>query len=100
MTGSWWDEPRAGSGSSAGPEQSPFGLAPAAGGEPGSFAGLELAQPFHANFVGLTTEHPPINIPKPRAIDSAPPMFMDGDGVFPLECHDQFSGFLPVAVLF
>jgi hypothetical protein len=100
MTGSWSDEPRAGFDLRIVAEQSPFGVSLTAGGKPDGLAGLELAQPFHADFVRLTTEHPPVNIPKPGAINGAPPVFMDGNKVSPFKRHDQLAGLPPVAVLF
>jgi hypothetical protein len=52
---------------------------------------LALAQFFHANPVGLTTQHPPIHVTNPGAESGAAAVLADVDNVAPLKCGNQLA---------
>ena len=61
---------------------------------------LAFAQFFHANFVGLTAQHPTIDVVNPRTEFRATAMFADGHKVAPLKRGDQLAGASAIAVGF
>ena len=52
---------------------------------------LPLAEFFHADFVSLASEHPPIDVPEPGSMSGAAAMLPQHNQVALFQCHYQFA---------
>src|SRR5436309_8975377 len=57
-----------------------------------------LAEFFHADFVSLASEHPPIDIPEPGRMSGAAAMLPQRNQVALFQCHYQFAAVATVTV--
>jgi len=59
---------------------------------------LPLAEFFHADFVSLASEHPPIDVPEPGRMSGAAAMLPQRNQVALFQCHDEFAAVATVTV--
>src|SRR5437667_9169115 len=59
---------------------------------------LPLAEFFHADFVSLASEHPPIDIPEPSRMAGAAAMLPQRNQVALFQCHYQFAAVATVNI--
>ena len=59
---------------------------------------LPLAEFFHADFVSLASEHPPIDIPEPSRMAGAAAMLPQRNQIALFQCHYQFAAVATVTV--
>src|SRR5439155_22076486 len=60
---------------------------------------LPLAEFFHADFVSLASEHPPIDVPEPSRMAGAAAVLPQHNQVALFQSHDQFAAVAAVAAV-